>query len=82
MTAPLPHGTTIRVMVMKEIVTEGTGNIPNQSVLVLPNRITPAIMPELEKVLGGAGRVSWLVQHELHPDPTIMEYLKKRRPPG
>ncbi len=69
-------------MVMKEIVTEGTGNIPNQSVLVLPNRITPAIMPELEKVLGGAGRVSWLVQHELHPDPTIMEYLQKTRASG
>ena len=67
---------------MNEIVTEGTGNIPEQSVLVLPNRVNLTIMQELEKALGGAGRVSWLVQHELPPEPAIMEHLQKTRASG
>ncbi len=69
-------------MGMNEIVTEGTGNIPEQSVLVLPNRVNPAIMLELEKVFGGANRVSWLVQQELHPESAIMEHLQKTRASG
>ena len=67
---------------MNEIVTEGTGNIPEQPVLVLPNRVNLTIMQELEKALGGAGRVSWLVQNELLPEPGIMEYLQKNRASG
>ncbi len=67
---------------MKKFETEGIGNIPEQSVLVLPNRVTPAIMQELEKILGGAGRVSWLVQHELRPESAIMEYLQNKRASG
>ena len=69
-------------MDMKQMVTEGTGNIPEQSVLVLPNRVNAAIMQELEKALGGAGRVSWLVQNELPPEPAIMEHLQKTRASG
>lgn len=69
-------------MDMNEMVTEGIGNIPEQSVLVLPNRINTAIMQELEKTLGGAGRVSWLVQNELPPEPAIMEHLQKTRASG
>ena len=64
------------------MVTEGSGNIPEQSVLVLPNRVNAAIMQELEKALGGPGRVSWLVQNELPPEPAIMEYLQKTRASG
>lgn len=67
---------------MNEIVTEGSGNIPEQSVLVLPNRVNLTIMQELEKALGGAGRVAWLVQNELPPEPGIMEYLQKTRASG
>ena len=63
-------------------MTEGTGNIPEQPVLVLPNRVNLTIMQELEKALGGAGRVSWLVQNELLPEPGIMEYLQKNRASG
>ncbi len=69
-------------MDMNQMVTEGTGNIPEQSVLVLPNRVNAAIMQELEKALGGAGRVSWLVQNELPPEPAIMEHLQKTRASG
>lgn len=69
-------------MDMSKMVTEGTGNIPEQSVLVLPNRVNAAIMHELEKALGGAGRVAWLVQNELPPEPAIMEHLQKTRASG
>ena len=62
-------------MDMSKMVTEGTGNIPEQSVLVLPNRVNTAIMHELEKALGGPGRVAWLVQNELPPEPAIMGHL-------
>lgn len=65
-----------------EMVTDGIGNIPEQSVLVLPNRVNAAIMQELEKVLGGPGKVAWLVQNELPPEPAIMEHLQKTRASG
>lgn len=69
-------------MDMNDMVTDGVGNIPEQSVLVLPNRVNASIMQELEKALGGAGRVAWIVQNELPPEPAIMEHLQKTRASG
>lgn len=67
---------------MNEIVTEGAGNIPEQPVLVLPNRVNLAIMQELEKQLGGPDRVAWLVEQSLQPEPNIMQHLQQTRAAG
>ena len=67
---------------MSAIVTEGTGNIPEQPTLVMPNRVTPAIMLELEKALGGSSRVAWLVESSLRPAPEIMQHLQQTRAAG
>lgn len=67
---------------MSAIVTEGTGNIPEQPTLVMPNRVTPAIMLELERTLGGASRVAWLVENSLRPAAEIMQHLQQTRAAG
>ncbi len=67
---------------MSNIQTEGQGNVPEQPVLVLPNRLNAAAMQTLETALGGASRVAWLVEDSLRPSAEIMNYLARTRAAG
>lgn len=50
--------------------------------LVLPNRANLTVMLELEKALGGHGRVAWVVEDSLMPGEAIMNRIREIRPPG
>lgn len=50
--------------------------------LVLPNRVDLRIMQELEKTLGGPGRIAWMVENTLMPGEAIMNRLRETRSPG
>lgn len=67
---------------MDEVHTEGKGNVPERPVLVMPNRVTPAVMKELEQALGGPGRVAWMIESNLRPSPAIMQHLQSTRARG
>lgn len=67
---------------MSEMRTEGQGNVPQQPVLVIPNRLDFNTMQELERILGGASRVAWLVESSLRPTAEVMNHLAKTRAAG
>lgn len=67
---------------MGEIRIEGLGNVPEQVLPVMPNRVDRAVLTELEKALGGAARVAWLVDAASSPEPAIMQYLRDTRAAG
>ena len=50
--------------------------------LVLPNRVDLPTMLELEKALGGHGRIAWMVENTLMPGEAVMNHLHETRPPG
>ncbi len=50
--------------------------------LVLPNRVDFSTMLELEKALGGPGRVAWMVESTLMPNESIMNRLRETRSSG
>lgn len=67
---------------MSEIRTEGQGNVPGQVLPVMLNRVDAATLPELEKALGGASRVAWLVDQASRPEPAVMQYLNATNAAG
>lgn len=67
---------------MSEIRIDGADGIPAQPMLVIPNRVDLATMLELEKALGGPGRVAWMVENTLMPGEAIMNHLRETRSPG
>ncbi len=67
---------------MSSFHTEGQGNVPEQAVPVLPNRLDLPAMQELERALGGASRVAWLVEDSLRPAAEVMDYLRTSRAAG
>lgn len=67
---------------MSTFHTEGQGNVPEQAVAVLPNRLDLPAMQELERALGGASRVAWLVEDSLRPAAEVMDYLRTTRAAG
>ena len=50
--------------------------------LVLPNRVDLPTMLEIEKALGGHGRIAWMVENSLMPGEAIMNRLRETRSPG
>lgn len=50
--------------------------------LVLPNRVDLPTMLELEKTLGGPGRIAWMVESTLMPGEAIMNHLRETKSPG
>ncbi len=71
-----------RESTMSEIRIEGADSIPAQPVLVVPNRVDLAAMEELEKALGGHGRVAWMVESSLMPGEAVMNRLREKQAPG
>ena len=50
--------------------------------LVLPNRVDLPTMLEIEKALGGHGRIAWMVESTLMPGEAVMNRLRETRSPG
>ena len=67
---------------MSEIRIEGADSVPAQPMLVLPNRVNLPTMLELEKALGGPGRVAWMVENTLMPGEALLNHLRETRSPG
>ncbi len=67
---------------MSEIRIDGADSIPAQPMLVLPNRVDLNTMLELEKALGGPGRIAWMVESTLMPGEAIMTHLRETKSPG
>lgn len=61
---------------------EGAEHVPNEPMLVIPNRLDLNTMQVLEKELGGERRVAWLVENSLRPDAEIMRHLQKKKASG
>ena len=61
---------------------EGAERIPEKPTLILPNRMTLAAMDALQKALGGADKVAWLVDSSLPPNAEIMTYLRATHADG
>lgn len=57
----------------------GKENITSQPSLYLPNRVDGETLSELEKLLGGAENVAYIVEEVLLPTPAIMKKLQSRR---
>ena len=67
---------------MRESATiEGTGHVPAEPVLVIPNRVDLEVVQALEKLLGGQNKVAWLVERSLRPDAEVMNYLRQQPSP-
>lgn len=67
---------------MSEIRIDGADGIPAQPMLVVPNRLDITAMKELEKALGGKGRVAWMVEDSLRPGEAVMNYLASTQSAG
>ena len=64
-----------------ETSTEGLEHIPQEPVLIIPNRVDPVALRALEEALG-EGKVAWLVEDTLRPGEDIMSYMWKKQAPG
>lgn len=67
---------------MSEIRIEGADSIPAQPMLIVPNRVDLPTMLELEKALGGKGRVAWMVESSLMPGEAVMNHLRQSQSAG
>lgn len=61
---------------------EGPGQVSGEPVLVIPNRVDMAVLTALEELLGGAGKITWLVDNALRPGEEIMSYMERKRANG
>ncbi len=66
-------------IVMAKVHIFGKENITSQPSLYLPNRIDGDTLTEVEKLLGGAENVAYMVEEVLLPDVGIMKKLANRR---
>lgn len=67
---------------MSEIITEGVGNLPNEPVFIVPNRVDLQVIHALEDALGGPNRVAWYVEQSHKPSDEILAYLNTSRAAG
>lgn len=64
---------------MAKVCITGLENRQTAPSLYLPNRVDVAVLTELEKQLGGAETVVYMVEEVLAPEPAVAKFLKKRR---
>ena len=61
---------------------ESSGHVSGEPVFVIPNRVDMAVLTALEEMLGGADKITWLVESSLRPSDDIMAYMEKKRANG
>ena len=68
---------------MASIRIEGREHLPSRPAFIVPNRIPCLeVLQELENLLGGPGRVAWLVEETHLPTGEVMDYLRQGRAAG
>lgn len=63
---------------MAKVRITGLENLQSAPSLYLPNRVDAAVLPELERLLGGIDNVAYMVEEVLTPEDEVMRFLKKR----
>lgn len=61
---------------------EGSGRVPGEPVLVIPNRVDLSVLTSLEEMLGGTGKVTWFVERSFRPGADIISYMQKKKANG
>lgn len=64
---------------MARVYFNGKENLSSTPSLYLPNRVNAAVLKELEKALGGAGHVTYMVEEMLAPEAGVARFLKGRK---
>ena len=64
---------------MGQVRVYGNENLPHRPSLFLPNRIDEAALGVLERELGGAEKVVYLVEEELRPGAKVLAKIGKKR---
>lgn len=64
---------------MARVYFNGKENLSSTPSLYLPNRVNAAVLKELEKALGGAGHVAYMVEEVLAPEAGVARFLKGRK---
>ncbi len=59
------------------VTINGAAHLPEEPVLVIPNRVDNAVLRALEEALGGMKKIAWMVEDTLRPDTEIMERLNR-----
>lgn len=63
---------------MAKVRITGLENLQTAPSLYLPNRVDAVVLPELERLLGGADNVAYMVEEVLAPEPEVSRFLKKK----
>lgn len=63
---------------MAVVYFNGKENLTSSPSFYLPNRVNAAVLRELESALNGAGKVAYMVEEVLTPEPEVVSYLKRR----
>ncbi len=63
---------------MAGVTLKGKENLTPIPSLYLPNRVTSAVLKELEQALGGPHSVVYMVEEVLTPEPDVARMLKRR----
>lgn len=63
---------------MAGVTLKGKENLTPIPSLYLPNRVTAAVLKELEQALGGLHSVVYMVEEVLTPEPDVARMLKRR----
>lgn len=63
---------------MAKVRITGLENLQTAPSLYLPNRVDAVVLPELERLLGGADNVAYMVEEVLAPEPEVARFLKKK----
>ncbi len=64
---------------MAKVYINGKQNLTSQPSFYLPNRVDLPVLTEMEKLLGGADEVAWMVEEKLLPPPDVQKFLSRRR---
>lgn len=64
---------------MANVHINGRQYLTSQPSFYLPNRVDFPVLEEMEKALGGADEVAWMVEEKLLPPPDVEKFLSRRR---
>ena len=64
------------------VTINGVAQLPEKPVLVIPNRVDSTVLRRLEELLGGMGKIAWLVEDTLRPSDEIMAQVSRKGSQG
>ena len=64
------------------VTISGAAQLPEEPVLVIPNRVDNTVLRVLEESLGGMGKIAWLVEDTLRPSAELMAQVSRKGSQG